>query len=88
MNHNISNVMLPQTFLSGKIYIKKFWKKTNIDTINWKKLFDRSAEHKQGNTPWLVNFKCGTFKFQTSLRCQDNYEELIFREAAVKSSLE
>ena len=27
-----------------------------MDTINWEKLFNRSGEHKQCNTPWLVNF--------------------------------
>ena len=28
--------------LSKKIY----WEKVNIDTINWEKVFDRSADHK------------------------------------------
>ena len=25
---------------------KKYWEKVNIDTINWEKVFDRSADHK------------------------------------------
>ena len=29
-----------------KVYWKKNWEKINIDTINWEKLFDTSAEHK------------------------------------------
>ena len=34
---------------------KKYWEKINIDTINWEKLFDRSAEQKWCSIPWLVN---------------------------------
>ena len=46
MNHDISKVGQPQTFAPGKIYLKKYWEKINIDIIDWEKLFDRSADHK------------------------------------------
>ena len=28
----------------------------NGDTINWEKFPDRSADHKQSNVPWFVNY--------------------------------
>ena len=45
--------------------LKKYWekiinnwlRKVNIDTISWEELFDRSADHKWCNIPWLVNFR-------------------------------
>ena len=37
---------LPHTFPPGKIYRKEYREKINIDTINWEKVFDRSADHK------------------------------------------
>ena len=33
-------------FINFKIYWKKYWEKVNVGTINWEKLFDRSADHK------------------------------------------
>ena len=42
---------------------KNYWlQKVNIDTINWERPFGRSADQKQYNTPWLVNFNF-TMKF-------------------------
>ena len=51
MTNNIRNVGSP-----GKIYWKKYREKINTDTINWQKLFGRSADHKKFNIPRLVNF--------------------------------
>ena len=62
LNHDISNVGKPQTFPSSKIYWKKFWEKTNTDLINWEKHFDRSADHKQRNTLWLVKVNESRYK--------------------------
>ena len=57
MNRDISNVRQPHIFPLGKIYWEKILRKVDIDIINWEKFFDRSADHKQCNIPWLVNFK-------------------------------
>ena len=47
----------------GKIYQKKiYWEKINISIINWEKVFNRFADHKIMQLPWLVNFN-------TSLVC-------------------
>ena len=50
MNHDISNWGNPTLFYRKKFYWKyiekKYWKKVNIDTINWEKLFDRPVDHK------------------------------------------
>ena len=48
-NHNISP--------SSKSYWKKSREKINSGIINSEKLFDRSADHKQCDILWLVNFK-------------------------------
>ena len=32
-------------------------RKVNVDKISWEKLYNRSADHKQCNILWLVNFK-------------------------------
>ena len=37
---------LPHTFPPGKTYQKIYRVKINIDTINWEKIFDRSADNK------------------------------------------
>ena len=37
---------LRKTFFNEQNLLKKYREKTNIDTINKEKLFDRSAEHK------------------------------------------
>ena len=33
---------------------KKYWEKINVDKINWEKLFDKAANHKQCNILWLL----------------------------------
>ena len=36
---------------------KNYWlQKVNTDIINWERSFGRSADQKQYNRPWLVNF--------------------------------
>ena len=45
------------TLLNRENIITNWLRKVNIDTINWKELFDRSTDHKQCNIPWLVKFK-------------------------------
>ena len=36
---------------------KNYWlQKVNTDIINWERPFGRSADQKQYNRPWLVNF--------------------------------
>ena len=43
-------------FPPGKIYLKRYWEEINTDATNWEKLFDRSADHKYYNIPWLITF--------------------------------
>ena len=35
--------------------MKKYLEKINADIISWEKVFDRSADHKQCNIPWLLS---------------------------------
>ena len=42
-------------FSIGQNLLKKILRKDDI--INWGKVFDRSADQKYCNIPWLVNFK-------------------------------
>ena len=42
-------------FCTGKNLFKKCWEKINIETNDWGKLFDRSADKKYCNIPSFVN---------------------------------
>ena len=55
-------------FSTRQNLLKKYWKKINIDTINWEKLFARFADHKLGNILWLLNFN---FFCSLYLKCSD-----------------
>ena len=46
MKRDISKVEYLHIFPPGKTYLKKYWEKIKIDTINLGKLFDTSAERK------------------------------------------
>ena len=48
---------LTSHFPTGEKLLKKYLVKINIDIINWEKLFEKSANHKECNIPRLVNFK-------------------------------
>ena len=43
MNHDTRYMILSSR---AKAIEKKYWEKTNIDIINWEKLFDRSTDHR------------------------------------------
>ena len=44
MNHD-SYKQCGVTFQPGKIYLKNYWEKINVDIINWEKFFDWSDDH-------------------------------------------
>ena len=43
-------------FSIEKNYTKNLLKKILRGITNWEKFFDRFADHKQVNIPWLINF--------------------------------
>ena len=44
-------------FIDFKAYWNKYWENIDIDIINWKKLFRKTADHKHCNIPLTAIFK-------------------------------